>query len=288
MSPRNLVFFLMLVLSGCAHNPSIAPALSPTLRQWTPDTDTPRGVILGLHSFGDFGAAFDLLGPDLANHGYLVRSYDQAGFGDRGLHGYWAGQPRLVADACGQIRDLAQHYRQKVWLIGESLGGAVAMLAALQCSDQVAGLVLAAPAVREGIRFRYGWNALIKTAATVWPGYLLNVDRDPDDPTLTPYSAHRLARDPRVMRKVRMDCYWGLIQLADSASDQAGELKQPTLLLYGGKDESVPVAGITHLRQHLQGHLNYHFYPQGPHLLLQSRQWQTVAGDILQWLDRRT
>ncbi|EKF75847.1 alpha/beta hydrolase [Alcanivorax hongdengensis A-11-3] len=274
---------MLMLLTGCAHTPSIPPALSPTVRLWQPDT-APRGVILGLHSFGDFSAAFDLTGQALARAGYVVQSYDQAGFGDRGLHGHWAGETRLVDEACQQIHQLADHYQQPVFLLGESLGGAVAMLAARQCPQQVAGLILAAPAVREGIRFRYGWNLLIGSAAAVWPSYPLTVERDPQDPTLAPDSALRLAEDPRVMRQVRMDTYWGLIKLADSASDMAAQLRQPTLLLYGGKDESVPRAGIDHLRQHLAEHLSWHYYPQGPHLLLQSRQWQDVTDDIRQWL----
>ena len=83
-----------------------------------------------------------------------------------------------------------------------------------------------------------------------------------------------------------MDAYWGLIKLADSASDSANNLNIPTLLLYGGKDHSVPEAGIRHLRAHLSANDQgeYRFYPNAPHLLLQSRQWQQVCQDISQWL----
>lgn len=83
-----------------------------------------------------------------------------------------------------------------------------------------------------------------------------------------------------------MDAYWGLIKLADSASDSANNLNIPTLLLYGGKDHSVPEAGIRHLRAHLSANDRgeYRFYPNAPHLLLQSRQWQQVSQDISQWL----
>jgi alpha-beta hydrolase superfamily lysophospholipase len=89
-----------------------------------------------------------------------------------------------------------------------------------------------------------------------------------------------------VIREVRMDAYWGLIQLADSASDQAPSLQVPSLLLYGGKDNSVPAAGISHLHDHLADRGEYRFYPQGPHLLLQGPQWQNVADHILDWVAR--
>ena len=288
----SLILFTGVLMAACSlfsgkqsETTSIPEPLTDTVREWTP-AGTPRGVLLGLHSFGDFGAAFEQLGPWFAEAGYVFVAYDQAGFGDRLEQGRWAGEQQLVDDAATQIRRLHQIHAAPLFVLGESLGGAVAILAAQQEPDKVAGLMLAGPAVREGIRFRYGWNAAIATAATLAPGYRLTVERNADDPTLTPTSAQRLAEDPRVMREVRMDAYWGLIKLADSASDSANNLNIPTLLLYGGKDHSVPETGIRHLRAHLSANDQgeYRFYPNAPHLLLQSRQWQQVCQDISQWL----
>ncbi|MCG8392249.1 MAG: lysophospholipase [Pseudomonadales bacterium] len=261
-------------------------ALADTLREW-PASKPRKGVVLALHSFGDYGAAFDQIGPLFAANGYHLVSYDQAGFGRRRQQDRWPGEAQLVDDAVSQIQRLYASYHQPVVVLGESLGGAVAMLAALREPDKVAALVLVAPAVREGIRFRYGWNAAIATAATLAPGYRLTVTREADDPSLSTDSARRLARDPLVMREVRMDAYWGLIRLADSASDQAHRLTPPTLLLYGGQDQSVPAAGIVHLRDHVNDNGDYRFYPHGPHLLLQGPHWQNVSGDILKWLGAR-
>jgi alpha-beta hydrolase superfamily lysophospholipase len=288
----SLILFIGALMAACGFysekppkGSSIPKLLTNTLREWAP-TGPPRGVILGLHSFGDFGAAFEQVGPWFADAGYLFVAYDQAGFGDRQKQSRWAGEHQLVDDAATQIRRLHQAYPQPLFVFGESLGGAVAILAAQQQRDKLAGLVLAAPAVREGIPFRYGWNAAIATAATLAPGYLLTVERRADDPSLSPLSAQRLAKNPRVMREVRMDAYWGLIKLADSASDSANHLNIPTLLLYGGNDHSVPEAGITNLRQHLSANNQgkYRFYPQAPHLLLQSQEWQRICRDIAQWL----
>lgn len=289
-----LVTVVMLngLLSACnllsdqrAEETATPAAATDTLRQWQP-AGKPDAVILGLHSFGDYGAAFDALGPYFADNGHLLVSYDQAGFGERIQQGQWAGEEQLVSEAVFQIEQLYERYQRPVFLMGESLGGAVAILAALEVPEKVAGIVLAGPAVREGIRLRYGWNAAIASAAFIAPGYQLTVDRRPDDPNLAAHSAQRLATDPRVIREVRMDAYWGLIKLADSASDQAPSIQTPSLLLYGGKDNSVPAAGISHLHDHLADQGEYRFYPQGPHLLLQGPQWQTVADHILDWIAR--
>lgn len=274
-------------LSACAGRAPVPPPLE--LRAWDAP-GRPKAVILALHSFGDYSAAFDLAAPDLAAAGYQVYGFDQAGFGARTLaDGRWAGEARLVADAADTARRLAErHPDTPLFLLGESLGGAVAMLVASRHPEiPLRGLILAAPAVREGIRLRYGWNVLIGSAATLAPGHHLDVERAPDDPRLAPAAARRRANDPLVMHEVRMDAYWGLIQLADSASDEADRITVPTLLLYGDLDTSVPAVGIQRLRDRLGAHGDYQTFPQGPHLLLQGRHWPRVTATIKRWAGAR-
>ena len=283
MSALKPLILLLLIggLSACAGRAPVPPPLE--LRTWDAPGQ-PKAVILALHSFGDYSAAFDLAAPDLAAAGYQVYAYDQAGFGARTLgDGRWAGEARLVADAADTARRLAERHTP-LFLLGESLGGAVAMLVASRHPEiPLSGLILAAPAVREGIRLRYGWNVLIASAATLAPGYHLEVERAPDDPHLAPAAARRRASDPLVMHEVRMDAYWGLIQLADSASDEAGRITVPTLLLYGDLDTSVPAVGIQRLRERLGARGDYRTFPRGPHLLLQGRQWPRITATIKRW-----
>ncbi len=286
------VIMFSLLLNACASAPFNAAEqpLAPTLRQWSPE-NSPKAVVLALHSFGDYSAAFDHVGPYFSKAGIYLEAYDQAGFGERQFDGRWAGEPQLVQEAAKRIQHLSSVYHQPVFVMGESLGGAVAILAALEQPDDVAGIILSAPAVREGIRLRYGWNVAIAGAAALAPGYRVSVERDPADPRLTPDNAERLAYDERVMRKVRMDSYWGLIQLADSASDQAPALVPagvPVMLLYGENDRSVPEAGILALRNHLQDQLTYKTIPEGPHLLLQGKQWQATSEIILRWVEQQS
>ena len=274
-------------LSACAGRAPVPPPLE--LRAWDAP-GRPKAVILALHSFGDYSAAFDLAAPDLAAAGYQVYGFDQAGFGARTLaDGRWAGEARLVADAADTARRLDErHPDTPLFLLGESLGGAVAMLVASRHPEiPLRGLILAAPAVREGIRLRYGWNVLIGSAATLAPGHHLDVERAQDDPRLAPAAARRRANDPLVMHEVRMDAYWGLIQLAYSASDEADRITVPTLLLYGDLDTSVPAVGIQRLRDRLGAHGDYQTFPQGPHLLLQGRHWPRVTATIKRWAGAR-
>lgn len=82
-----------------------------------------RGVIAGL------------------GHGFDVVSYDRRGFGDT---------PPSSAEF-SHLDDLVavldQVGRDRVWMVGSSMGGGLALDAALAVPDRVAGLVLIAPAV---------------------------------------------------------------------------------------------------------------------------------------------
>ncbi|MEP4370974.1 MAG: hypothetical protein ABJ319_04530, partial [Alloalcanivorax venustensis] len=67
---KPLILLLLIgSLSACAGRAPVPPPLE--LRAWdTPGR--PKAVILALHSFGDYSAAFDLAAPDLAAAGYQV------------------------------------------------------------------------------------------------------------------------------------------------------------------------------------------------------------------------
>jgi len=256
----------------------------PPLKSWLPD-GAPQGVIVALHSFGDYSAAFDHVGPWFAERGYALVCWDQRGFGDNHEAGHWPGAEPLEADLRHYLAELDQQFSAPLYVLGESLGGAVAINVAARAPDApIDGLILIAPAVREGISLRYGWNLAIGAVALVRPGHLLDVERRADDPRFRADSARRLAEDPLVHRQVRMDAYRGLIRYADRASNIAPQLATPTLLLYGGRDNSVPAVSIERLRAHLGDNGQYRFYDQGPHLLLQGQHWELVAQHVLDWL----
>ncbi len=134
-----------LALSGCATTPPTrAPGAIPApdlvfplsdgttlpARVWRP-AGVPAAVLLALHGFGDSRDAWEEPAPGLAAAGLLVVAPDQRGFGATASRGRWPGADRLVSDAAEMVRALRRaHPGLPVVVMGESMGGAVAMLLA--------------------------------------------------------------------------------------------------------------------------------------------------------------
>ena len=129
------------------------------LRKWLPQGPV-KAAILALHGFNDYSNAFDLPAKLWAAHGIATYAYDQRGFGGapgRGsgpARGVWRSTRSSPSASCA-----APFPAGRSILLGESMGGAVAILAATGTMSGVIpgpdgmpraeadGVILSAPAV---------------------------------------------------------------------------------------------------------------------------------------------
>jgi alpha-beta hydrolase superfamily lysophospholipase len=251
---------------------------------WQPPS-VARATVIGLHGFGDFRLAFAEAGPALARRGFRVHAYDQRGFGDTQGHGRWHGWRRLVRDLKAVIKILRPNDGSRLFLLGESMGGAVALVATARFRpDAVHGLILVEPAVRRGIRLRLMWDVAFGTLALVTPGYSRRLARG-IHAQFTTMARKRLAEDPRVVRFIRADAYKGLLSLADAASASTRRLRLPTLFLYGRADGIIPLRLFEQAVRDLRPLVTALRYPEAPHLLLQTQSFEVVLDDVRAWLN---
>ena len=120
------------------------------LKRWLPEA-TPRAVILGLHGFNDYSNAFAIPAAEWTKEGIATYAFDQRGFGGAPHRGRWAGTATMVADLDAAVRLIAaRHPGLPLAVVGESMGGAVALVAAARGElPALDGVVFVAPAVRE-------------------------------------------------------------------------------------------------------------------------------------------
>ncbi len=262
------------------------------LRKWLPSGPA-RAVILALHGFNDYSHAFKTPGTAWAKDGIATYAYDQRGFGAAPERGLWPGRAVLADDAataCGILRHL--YPGVPLYLLGESMGGAIAVVAMTGESHtpipDVDGVILTAPAV-------WGRSTMdLIPRIALWAGVRLMPDLK-----LTGQSLHILAsdnipmlralgRDPLVIKETRVDTIWGLVNLMDAALAAAPGLREPLLFMYGAHDEIIPRRPINRFVRELPSDTRHRrsfaFYLHGYHMLLRDLESPIVSADVAGWI----
>ena len=151
----------------------------------------------------------------------------------------------------------AKYPRQPIYLLGESMGGAVAILAATGAAGirpaAVDGVILSAPAVwtRDSMQFlpRIAlWAGVRMFPGAVFTGESLHILASDNIPMLI-----ALGKDPMVIKGARVDTMYGLVNLMDATIAAAPRLTQPLFLMYGANDAVIPADAAARVRRAAAG-----------------------------------
>jgi alpha-beta hydrolase superfamily lysophospholipase len=295
---------LALALSGCA--PTImapgpgptAPALLATsirtddgeelaMREWLPE-GKPKAVILALHGFNDYSNAFTEPATRWAADGIATYAYDQRGFGVNPNAGYWAGTERMVADL-DVIAPLvrARHPDVPFYILGESMGGAVVMVA--MGSDhppEADGYILVAPAVRGRAALGPVASGGLWLVAHTIPYAKVTGRNLRIEPSDNIEMLRALSKDPVVIKQTRIDSLYGLVNLMDDALAASPHLKERALIMFGGEEQVVTLAAARDMIGQLPPHapLTVALYPEGYHMLLRDTHADLAINDVAGWV----
>lgn len=302
----------VLTLAACA-TPAIQPPLTPPpgftgpaveagglrmddgarlpLARWTPETGEPWAVIVALHGMNDSRAAFRLAGPWWAERGIETWAIDQRGFGEAPGRGVWAGEARMTEDLRTAVALARTHYpRAVIAVAGESMGGAVTIAAfSANRAPDADRVILLAPAV-------WGWTAQGPVnSAGLWIAARAMGDRAVDAPEWAvralPASDNRMElfrnyRDPNSLISTRFDALYGLVDLMETASLRLGDIRAPTLLLYGANDNVIRTEPMLLALERAGERPGFRtgYYPDGWHILNRDLQAEVMYRDVEAWL----
>ena len=256
------------------------------LRVWAA-SGVPKAVIVALHGFNDYRNAFHMPGKWWAQHGVTTYAYDQRGFGASAQPGVWASEEALVADVHAVVRAAsAKHPNEPLYLLGESMGGAVVMsaVAALDGQLKVDGLVLTAPAVWGWSQLNPMYKSVLWLSAHTLPWKTVTGEGVKVTPSDNIKMLRALGRDPLVIKATRIDAIYGLVGLMERAHQAAPNLRKPMLVLYGAGDDIIPPHAFDSMVETLKGPRRIVRYQYGYHMLLRDLQAETVWRDVLAWM----
>jgi alpha-beta hydrolase superfamily lysophospholipase len=266
------------------------------LRKWLPPKDRAGGeakaVILALHGFNDYSNAFDGPGEIWSKEGIATYAYDQRGFGAAAERGFWPGRAALAADAATATQILSRLYpRAPLYLLGDSMGGGVAVIAMTGESGtpvpDVDGVILTAPAVWGRPTMGLLPRLTLWAGVRLMPGLTLSGRGLEIKPSDNIAMLRALAQDPWVIHETRIDTIYGLVDLMDATLASAPRLDAPMLVAYGAKDEIVPKAAVQDFVDALppepQRRRRLAWYDHGYHMLLRDLEGPVVIADVASW-----
>lgn len=299
---------LPVLMSACSHpelqarpgttlsHPRLTPASAIMsdgyvlpMKTW-PSTAETTAVVFALHGFNDYSNAFDAVAHTFAENLITTYAIDQRGFGATRQLGVWAGYNVMQSDLVATVKLLCEkHSGLPLFLLGESMGGAVILSAAQQLERTcIQGLILSAPAV-------WGWQTMpwwqtvpLRLLAHTLPGLKVTGEGLDVHPSDNVEMLRALASDPLVIKETRIDALYGLTDLMEVAMVNSEALRVPALILYGEHDEIIPPESFCLMLDKLPDRASSHWrlalYANGYHMLSRDLQGEVVIQDMAAWI----
>ena len=253
----------------------------------------PWAVIVGVHGMNDYANAFHMAAPWWATKGVTTLAYDQRGFGRSPRRGIWA-PDALTTEDLRTIVALARRQwpHAEIAVAGESLGGAVAIEAFASDRPPAADrLVLLSPAVWGWSRQPLTYRAALWLAARAAPGKVFTPPSwltQRISPSDNRAELIAMGADPLMIWGARSDALYGLVTTMQRARNGVGDLRVPTLYLYGAHDEIIPRSAALSAVRRLPPSARTAWYRNGWHLLMRDEEGLSVWRDVLAFVREPT
>ena len=255
---------------------------------WLPGT-APRAIIVVSHGLAEHGGRYETLARELVQRDHAVYAVDHRGHGrSSGPRANIERFAHLVADFCAFTERCAgEHPATPVFMLGHSMGGAVAFASALRLQRRLQGLVLSAPALATGQSVPRLQEMFVRLLSVVAPdtGALT---LPPDAVSRDPSVVARYAADPLVHHKaIPARTLVELLRAMQGFPASAPGLRLPTLVLHGTADKLVPLAA-TQPVYHAFGTRDcvVQLYEGLYHEVFNEPERERVTADLLRWLER--
>jgi len=106
-------------------------------------------VVVGVHGFAEHAGRYDHVGRFLSERGFALYMYDLRGHGrSESPRGYVDRFERFVEDTVAFAKLVKSETGAKTLLLGHSMGGLIAVLAAAELGGELAGLITSSAARR--------------------------------------------------------------------------------------------------------------------------------------------
>jgi alpha-beta hydrolase superfamily lysophospholipase len=252
---------------------------------WRPD-EQPRAVVVIAHGVSEHSDRYAHVAARLVAERYAVYAIEHRG------HGRSEGPRALIDRIDNAVADLdqlvllaaAENPGSQVFLLGHSMGGAVALSYTISHRDRLAGLMLSGALA--ALEAAPAHMRIAARVLSVLAPKLPLVEIDASLVSRDPEVVRAYVEDPLVYRgKLPVRTVAELASAIDSFPTGAAEITIPTLIMYGTADRLCPPEGSVMLSERIaSADLTIRPYEGLYHEILNEPEQDQVLDEICSWL----
>lgn len=263
-----------------------AKGLELYYQSWHPQGLT-EAVLIIIHGHGGHSGIFGLMVEYLIERNYAVYSFDLRGNGrspgQRGYINSWAEYREDLKSFVDLVK--AKQPQRDLFIIGQSMGGTIALDYVLRESMQLKGLILLAPALGLGVS---SWKLLAgKILSGILPRFSLATGIDFSAASRDPKAVAACREDPLRHSRGTARLATELLNTIKWIGASIAEIKVPLLILHGGADTvTLPQSSRIFFERLTLADKERQEYPGSYHELHSDINYQEVLEDMENWIQR--
>jgi acylglycerol lipase len=258
--------------------------------RWCSGRSPPWAAVVFLHGIASHGGWFAETAADLDSHGVAVYAPDRRGSGrSGGPRGHLDRYERALDDVDEVVRLVtAEHPGTPVFLAASSWAAKLGLVYAARRPAALSGLLLLGPGLLPTVGLSRARQLAVVAGHLVAPRARLAIPLTPELYTTDPRYRDAIRADRLRLLTATTRFFWETARLDRGRARAAAGLRLPLLLLQGGDDAMMDVAGTRHWCSRLGVEdKTYRAYPGAGHTLDFEPDRRRYLADMVGWLSAR-
>lgn len=255
--------------------------------------ENPRAGVVFAHGLGEHSGRYGHLAERLFSMSVSFWAVDHRGHGKSGgPRGHVLQFDQYLQDL-EMIVDMARKELdegKKLFLVGHSMGGLIALRFAIQHGNRIDGVVASSPALGMVVDVPVWKETLGKVMSNAWPGLTMNNELQLDKISKDEEVVRDYKNDPLVHTKVSARWFTEFVSSMERANTLVGTIRMPVLMQVAGDDYLVHAPSSKNFFEKLAAEdKTLHYYDGYYHEVYHAPEPDRVRvlDDFAAWLERQ-